>query len=82
MEDNIENDVEFTADMFDNSLKILEKKNKDKYKFILQGGADLKLALFKLTSSASASTSTSIKLSCPYFQLILPPSHPPTYPNY
>ena len=33
-----------------------------------------------LTSSASASTSTSIKLSCPYFQLIRPPSHPATHP--
>ena len=48
MEENMENDVEFTSDMFDNSLKILKKKNKEKYRFILQGGADLKLALFKL----------------------------------
>ena len=48
MEEKLEEDVEFSAEIFDNSLNILRKKNKDKYKFILHGGKDLKLALFKL----------------------------------
>ena len=48
MEEFIENDIKFTPEMFDHSLEILKKKNKDKYKFILKGGTDLKLALFKL----------------------------------
>ena len=48
MEEKINNDIKFSAEMFDNSLNIINKKNKDKYKFILQGGKDLKLALFKL----------------------------------
>ena len=48
MEEIIENETKFTPEMFDHSLEILKKKNKDKYKFILKGGRDLKLALFKL----------------------------------
>ena len=48
MKEHIEDDIEFSRKIFNNSLNILRKKNKDKYKFILQGGNDLKLALFKL----------------------------------
>ena len=48
MREIIEKDIEFSAEMFDKSLDILRIRNKDKYKFIIHGGKDLKLALFKL----------------------------------
>ena len=47
MRETIENDIEFSNEMFEKSLKGL-KKNSDKYQFILQGGKSLKEALFSL----------------------------------
>ena len=39
-----------SMDVFENSMKELQKKNKEKYAFILKGGNDFKQALFKLFS--------------------------------
>ena len=48
MTETVEDDIELTSTIFENSLKEIEKKNKKKYEFILNGGDDLKNALFKL----------------------------------
>ena len=48
MEEKIENDVSFSEEIFESSLKDLKLKNKEKYEFILKGGQDLKHALFTL----------------------------------
>ena len=48
MEEIVVHDIEFSKTIFENSLKDLKKKNKDKYEFILKGGNDFKEALFKL----------------------------------
>ena len=48
MKENLEKDIDLSTEMFEESLNILRIKNKDKYRFILHGGKDLKLALFKL----------------------------------
>ena len=48
MEETAENDVEFSNEILENSLKELSKKNKQKYEFILKAGKDFKEALFKL----------------------------------
>ena len=43
-------DVRLSMEVFENSLKELEKKNKEKYAFILKSGNDYKQALYKLFS--------------------------------
>ena len=48
MNERIENDVEFSEVIFEKSLKDLKVKKKEKYEFILNGGKDLKSALFNL----------------------------------
>ena len=48
MEEQIENDVEFTEKIFIDSINELKKKNKKKYEFIIQSGKSFKDALFKL----------------------------------
>ena len=48
MEEQIENDVEFTEKIFFDSINELKKKNKKKYEFIIQSGKSFKDALFKL----------------------------------
>ena len=48
MDEKVVDDIEFSKTIFENSLKELKKKNKDKYEFILKGGNDFKEALFKL----------------------------------
>ena len=48
MAEDPEDDIKFSPEIFENSLKELKKKNKDKYEFVLKSGSDLKLALFKL----------------------------------
>ena len=50
MRETIDDDVEFSRTTFENSLKVLEKKNKNKYEFILKGGNDFKESLFNLYS--------------------------------
>ena len=47
-EQNDENNEELTKDDFKNMLKMLEKKNKTKYKFILNGGKSYQSCMFKL----------------------------------
>ena len=49
MLDNVDNDIELTEDVFLLSLEQLEAKNKDKYKFIINGGPMLKKAIFSLS---------------------------------
>ena len=49
MRELIENDVEFSEELFEKSLSEL-KKNKQKYEFILKGGKSLKAILFSLFS--------------------------------
>ena len=44
MEENIANDVEFSNELFQNSLNMLEKKTGSKYAFILKSGVSLKNA--------------------------------------
>ena len=51
MKDKEEVEVQLSREMFDASLDELAKKNKEKYAFILNGGIDLKDALFKLFST-------------------------------
>ena len=48
-EDHLDDD-EFNHDDFSELLKILQKKNKSKYKFILKSGVDYQKCLFKLFS--------------------------------
>ena len=48
MAEDPEDDIQFSPEIFEKSLKELKKKNKDKYEFVLKSGSDLKLALFKL----------------------------------
>ena len=48
MSEKVEDDVEFSRTTFENSLKELKKKNKNKNEFILKGGNDFKEALYKL----------------------------------
>lgn len=48
MNETVENDVQFSKVIFEDSLKELSKKNKQKYEFILKAGKDYKEALFKL----------------------------------
>ena len=48
MKETFENDVEFTEEMFYESLNILKKKKGNKYKFVLNGGKSLHAALIKL----------------------------------
>ena len=43
-----ENDVKFSKTMFENTLRILKKKNGSKYDFVLKAGPSLHSALFKL----------------------------------
>ena len=43
-------DARLSIEVFENSLKELEKKNKEKYAFILKSGNDYKQALYKLFS--------------------------------
>ena len=50
MSEKVEDDVEFSRTTFENSLKELKQKNKNKYEFILKGGNDFKEALYKLYS--------------------------------
>ena len=50
MREKVDNDVEFSRTTFENSLKELKQKNKNKYEFILKGGNDFKEALYKLYS--------------------------------
>ena len=45
-----DDDVRLSMEVFENSLKELEKKNKEKYAFILKSGNDYKQALYKLFS--------------------------------
>ena len=45
-----DDDATLPMDVFENSMKELEKKNKEKYAFILKGGNDFKQALYKLFS--------------------------------
>ena len=44
----IENDEEFSNDLFEKSLELLKKKAGEKYKFILKSGQAFKSALFNL----------------------------------
>ena len=48
MEEIIENDVEFSEELFDECLKILKKRSNGKYDFILKSGSSLKKCLFSL----------------------------------
>ena len=48
MKEIVENDLQYSEEMFKKSLSIFEKKSKDKYKFILQSGESFKNALNKL----------------------------------
>ena len=48
MEEVLENDVKFTQELFDNSLKLLRKKSGGKYDFIVKSGQSLKDALYNL----------------------------------
>ena len=48
MREKVDNDVEFSRTTFENSLKELKKKNKNKNEFILKGGNDFNEALYKL----------------------------------
>ena len=48
MEEEVENDIEFSPELFDKSLKILSKKSGGKYNFIAKGGPSLKSALYNL----------------------------------
>ena len=48
MEENITNDVEFSYDMFQDSLKMLKKKGGGKYKSILRAGKAYHDALYKI----------------------------------
>ena len=48
MNEVVENDLEFTKKMFNESLKVLRMKGRNKYDFILKGGNSLLEALFKL----------------------------------
>ena len=47
----IENDVEFSNDLFEKSLELLKKKAGEKYKFILKSGQAFKSALFNLSNT-------------------------------
>ena len=52
MKENICNDIEvLTLEMFEESYSLLKKKPGDKYKFIMNGGASVKAALFKVCQS-------------------------------
>jgi len=48
MNETIVDDVVLTRKMFDDALKEISLKKKDKYKFIVNGGTDLLDALFEL----------------------------------
>ena len=48
MVENIENDIEFSHDLFLNSLEAIRKKGNGKYKFIRGAGQAYLAALFKL----------------------------------
>ena len=48
MEENIENDIKFSIELFNKSLNILKKKPGGKYNFIVKSGAALKSALYNL----------------------------------
>ena len=50
MEENLENDVEFTKKTFENSLKEVKKKNEKKYEFVVRSGKSFKEASFNLFS--------------------------------
>ena len=47
MNEQLENDVEFTEEIFEDTLKLLHKKG-EKYNFIVKAGKSLHNALFKL----------------------------------
>ena len=47
MKEILEDDIEFSRDMFDNSLKAVKAKHK-KYEFILKSGNSAQESLFKL----------------------------------
>ena len=50
MNEIIQNDVEFSEELYDDCIKILKKRNNKKYDFIMKAGGSLKkslLALFK-----------------------------------
>ena len=48
MNEHIKDDLIFTKEIFDKSLKMLKLKNGNKYDFILKSGQALKLAIFNL----------------------------------
>ena len=48
MEEEVEDDVKFSPQMFDETMRILRKKAGEKYRFILKGGKSLHNALYKL----------------------------------
>ena len=48
MEETLEDDVEFTPELFNKSLNMLRKKSGGKYDFIIKSGQSLKSALFNL----------------------------------
>ena len=47
MEETVENDIELSWEMYQNTLKIIKEKGK-KYDFILRAGNSLHKALYKL----------------------------------
>ena len=48
IKESIENDVEFSVEMYKNSLKELKRTKSNKYKFIVNGGPSMHAALKKL----------------------------------
>ena len=48
MEETLEDDTEFSEEIFTKTFKILKQKSGNKYDFIIKGGHSLHRALYKL----------------------------------